>query len=424
MFESRSKGQVTVRILFHSTLMILLAALPAGAAQVSGLWDGTAKVADGLSVPLHLELLEANGKLQGALKDGAQKTLATQVETDGSGISLKFAQYATTLQLTLDDEGLRGNYSKDNGAFSEPVELRRHKNAAVMKQNIPRIAGVWIIPTESPKGEHAWRLIVHQTGSSAVATILRIDGDTGILAGDYHDGSFHLSHFQDTRPAVLEITPVSDGSLALRLAGPHVGAKPGQTEISLNAVRSTSKEAPQPDDSEGHTTVKNPNQPFQFRFPDLAGKTVSNTDSQFKGKVVLVNITGSWCPNCHDEAPYLEELYRKYNPQGLEIVALDFEEPEQKQTLARLHAFLQKYGITYTYLLAGEPAQLSVKVPQAVNLNAWPTSFLLGRDGHVHFVETGFPSSGSGTFYVEARRRYASNIEKLLAAPAAQAALR
>jgi thiol-disulfide isomerase/thioredoxin len=302
------------------------------------------------------------------------------------------------------------------------VELRRHASVAVIAQKIPKIAGIWIIPTESPKGEHAWRLIVHQTGSTATATILRIDGDTGTLAGQYYDGSFHLSHFQDTRPAVLEVTPVSDGSLALRLAGPHVGAKPGETEISLVAVRPTSKDAPKPDDAEGHTSVRDPSQHFQFRFPDLEGKTISNTDVQFKDKVVLVNITGSWCPNCHDEAPYLEELYRKYHSQGLEIVALDFEEADQKQTLTRLHAFLQKYGITYTYLLAGEPAQLTEKTPQAVRLNAWPTSFLLGKDGLVRFVETGFPSAGSAAFYSEARRRYAANIEKLLAAPAGKTA--
>jgi thiol-disulfide isomerase/thioredoxin len=408
--------------LLQSTLMLLMAALPACAEPAIGFWDGTAKVAEGLNVPLHLQLSETAGRLTGALEDGDQKTVATGFENNGNGFTLRFSQHATTLRLTRDDQLLRGTYSKDNGAFSYPVELRQHANAAVTAQKVPRIAGVWIIPTESPKGEHAWRLIVHQTGSSASATILRIDGDTGTLAGEYRDGSFHLSHFQDTRPEVLEVTPVSDGSLALRLAGPHVGAKPGETEISLSAVRPTGKDAPKPDDAEGHTSVKDPNQPFQFRFPDLNGRTVSNTDAQFKDKVVLVNISGSWCPNCHDEAPYLEELYRKYHPQGLEIVALDFEEPDQRQTLARLHAFLQKYAITYTYLLAGEPAQLSEKVPQAVNLNAWPTSFLLGKDGRVRFVETGFPSAGSAAFYSEARHRYAAHIEKLLASPAGRTA--
>ena len=92
-------------------------------------------------------------------------------------------------------------------------------------------------------------------------------------------------------------------------------------------------------------------------------------------------------------------------------------EPDQQHTLTRLHAFLKKYGITYTYLLAGAPAEVTKKLPQAVNLNAWPTSFLVGRDGRVHFVEVGFPSVGSADFYAEAKRRYAANIERLLAVP-------
>jgi thiol-disulfide isomerase/thioredoxin len=144
------------------------------------------------------------------------------------------------------------------------------------------------------------------------------------------------------------------------------------------------------------------------------GKVISNTDAQFKNKVVLVNITGSWCPNCHDEAPYLEELYSKYHSRGLEIVALDFEEPSQAHTLARLHAFIKKYGIEYTYLLAGEPKDVHDRLPQAVNLNAWPTTFFVGRDGLVDAVETGFPSADSLEFDQQARQRYVDNIEKLL----------
>jgi thiol-disulfide isomerase/thioredoxin len=409
------KGCLAMRWLYRTALVIFMTGLAASAQSISGHWDGTGQVAPNLAVPLHLELFRTDQQLKGALEDSAQRMVATEGEFSGNAITLRFAQYAVTLRLTLDHETLRGTYSKDNGAFAYPVELTRRHDDPTPPHDVPKIAGLWIIPTESPKGEHAWRLIVHQTGSSASATILRIDGDTGTLAGGYRDGSFHLSHFQDTRPAVLDVTPQADGSLALKLAGPHVGAKPGETTVSLVALRPTSgKDLPKPDDAEGHTSVRDPKQPLRFQFPDLNGKIVANTDPQFKNKVVLVNITGSWCPNCHDEAPYLEELYRKYHEAGFEIVALDFEEPEQQQTLARLHSFLKKYGITYTYLLAGQPSELSQKVPQAVNLNAWPTSFLVGRDGRVHFVETGFPSTGSAGFYSEARRRYAANIEKLL----------
>jgi thiol-disulfide isomerase/thioredoxin len=130
--------------------------------------------------------------------------------------------------------------------------------------------------------------------------------------------------------------------------------------------------------------------------------------------VVIVNVTGSWCPNCHDEAPFLAELYRKYHSQGLEIVALDFEEPEQIKDPARLRAFIRKYGIDYTYLIAGEPSQLQEKIPQAVNLNSWPTTFFIGRDGAVRAIHAGFAAPASGPFNIALHQEVTERVEHLL----------
>ncbi len=99
--------------------------------------------------------------------------------------------------------------------------------------------------------------------------------------------------------------------------------------------------------------------------------------------MVLAIVTGTWCPNCHDEAQYLVELDRKYRDKGLAIVALDFEEPEQQSSLERERAFVAQYGVKYTYLIAGAPSQMWEKVPQLVNLNTWPATVFIGRDGTV-----------------------------------------
>ena len=144
---------------------------------------------------------------------------------------------------------------------------------------------------------------------------------------------------------------------------------------------------------------------------------MSNTDAQFAGKVVLVNISGSWCPNCHDEAPFLAALYKKYRDRGLEIVTLSFEEERQLQNPdapARVHRDLRHraHGAA-----AGEPDELTEKVPQASNLNTFPTTFIIGRDGRVRGVHAGFPSPGSGEFYRKAEQDVSAEIERLLAEP-------
>jgi len=183
---------------------------------------------------------------------------------------------------------------------------------------------------KSPKGESAWHFIVKQSGTSVSASILPVDGDTGTLSGSYRSGKFILSHFTGEWPFYLEATPLADGTLQVARSNYHET----QSLIALRPEAARAKGLAPPDDPTQHTRLKNPNEPLHFSFPDLQGRIVSDRDARFRGKVVLVNITGSWCPNCHDEAPFLEALYRKYHDQGLEIVALDFEPAEQLKDLA------------------------------------------------------------------------------------------
>ena len=96
-------------------------------------------------------------------------------------------------------------------------------------------------------------------------------------------------------------------------------------------------------------------------------------------------------------------------------MTLSFEEADQLASPTRLKAFIATYGLEYTVLLPGEPDELNAKVPQAENLNAFPTTFILGRDGRVRAVHAGFPSPGSGEFYTKAEHEITGQVERLLA---------
>ena len=83
--------------------------------------------------------------------------------------------------------------------------------------------------------------------------------------------------------------------------------------------------------------------------------SVSNTDAQFAGKVVLVNISGSWCPNCHDEAPFLAALYREVpepGPRGRDALVRGARAAREPDAATRVR---RRYGIEYTVLLAASP---------------------------------------------------------------------
>jgi thiol-disulfide isomerase/thioredoxin len=383
------------------------------AAPIDGRWDASLTVR-GAVIPFRLDISGDGPTLKGTLYNGDDKEFTTKASFENGTLVLNQEHYLTKISATLKDGQLQGTVHMrgDQGPEGNVFQAKRYVAEAAPATDAPSIAGNWIVPNESPKGEKAWRFIVKQDGANVTAAILRVDGDTGALTGTFHDGKWVLSHFDGSRPYLLEVTPSKDGSLALvqKGGGPRQG--------NLTAYRQDVAEAkslPAPADYTTHTTMKDPNEVFAYSFPDVNGKVLSNNDPKFKGKVVLAIVTGTWCPNCHDEAQYLVQLYKKYHDKGLEIVALDFEEPEEQDDLARVHAFIKQYDVPYTYLIAGAPAEMWEKVPQAVNLNTWPATLFVGRDGRVKHIHAGFAAPASGEFNTQLKLEFTSTIEKLLA---------
>jgi len=382
---------------------------PAAAQSLAGLWDATV-VVNTLNIPFRFEIAGEGAAIKGSFFNGDEKITSTTGAFENGVLTLSFDEYGSKLTATLKDGTLQGEYNRGTRGAPYPFQAKRFAPVPVGDAPIPSIAGLWNIQVKSSKGESAWQLIVRQAGAEVSAAILRVDGDTGTLTGSYRDGTFVLSHFSGARPALLELTPGADGTLAV-VQG---------RDAPLTAFRSEQARAkglPEPSDPSRFTSVKDPTEPLRFSFPDLSGRLVSNTDAKFRGKVVIVNIGGSWCPNCHDEAPFLAELYRKYRGQGLEIVLLSFEEAEQMKNPARVRAFIKRYGIEYTVLVPGEPRELADKMPQGVNLNSFPTSFILGRDGRVRSVHAGFPGAASGEFHTQVKAEVTATIERLLGEP-------
>jgi len=389
--------------------LILTSVAGAHAQSISGLWDATVKFND-YTIPFPIDFSQNSPDLAASFFNGDDRVTSTSGMRTGDSITVDFGYYATKLNAVLVNGELKGTYGGKRNGFHD-FEAKPHRDITPANIAAPDISGAWDLPNESPQGEHAWRLIVKQQGTEVSAAILRVDGDTGSLKGSYKDSKFVLNHFDGARASVLELVPKPDGTLDLTL---RESSNPALHLTAVPLSDAVDDGLPQPTDPANHTHVKNPKEPFRFRFPDLNGKMVSNTDPRFKDKVVIVAITGSWCPNCHDEAPFLMELYRKYHSRGFEIVALDFEEPEQLKDLGRLRAFIKKYGIEYTYLIAGQPEELEAKIPQAQNLNSWPTTFFLGRDGKVRAIHAGFAAPATGSFNVALKRDVAERVEQLL----------
>lgn len=384
--------------------------------SIVGAWEGSATV-HGQQVPVSLEIAGSANDLHAALRNGPESSVASSAVLTGDHLLITFNYYAKTIDATLANGQLNGSFG--TAATRYPISLSAH-DVVPAHDGAPAkdIDGEWEIATNSVKGEAAWQLRVEALphSSDVKAVIQRVDGDTGSLYGQWTGQSYRISHFSAAGPALYSLTPQTNGTLLVsNMLRADVNEQ--QNLVARRPAQARAAALPGPTDPTQQTTVKDPSARFAFSFPDLSGKVVSNTDPQFDGKVVIVAIGGSWCPNCHDEAPFLESLYKQFHSQGLEIVNLSFEEADQLKDPQRLRAFIARYGLTYTVLVAGETEQLSEKIPQGVNLNCWPTSFFLGRDGRVKEIHAGFAGPANPPAHAALVQEVTELVEKLLAEP-------
>jgi peroxiredoxin len=404
--------------------LFLLATSAFAQNSIVGIWAGNATV-HGQQVPVRLDISGTGSEIHAALLNGPESSPASSAVFTGNHLLVTFNYYARTLDATLVNGQLAGTFGTVDTRYPLNLSFRDRVSGAA---ELPAkdIQGDWEIAVKSAKGESAWQLRIEpaKQAPGIRAMIQRIDGDTGSLYGTWASGGYRVSHFTAAGPALYSLTPQANGTLLVsNMLRADVNDQ--QNLVARRPAQARAANLVGPTDPTEQTTVKDPSARFKFSFPDLNGRLVSNTDPQFDGKVVIVAIGGSWCPNCHDEAPFLESLYKQFHSRGLEIVNLSFEEEDQLKDPTRLRAFIARYGLTYTVLVAGDTDQLNEKIPQAVNLNCWPTSFFLGRDGRVREVHAGFAGPANPPAHEALMHEVTELVERLLAEPVpAQEALR
>ena len=409
-------------ILLSLALVLAATHTPAAraASSIDGLWDAMV-VANGVDIPFRFEIATQGSTARGFFFEGDRKIESTAGTFSDGVLKLEYDYLNTTLELKVADDQLTGTYRTNRpNARPQDVRMRRFAPVEVGPQDPPSLAGTWEMrrvaeEVSAPRDTRTWHVFLRQSGAEFSGSILRVDGDTGTLVGHWRDGKLVLSHFAGERPNLFEATPNPDGTLAVTLnRNAHY--------LVVRTGEARAKGVPEPPDPSRYTNVKNPTEPFRFSFPDLAGKIVANTDALFQGKVVILSIGGSWCPNCHDEAPFLSELYRDYHARGLEIVGLMFEnDPDPKVSIPRIRTFIKRHDVKYPMLLAGttnpSPTTKTINeaLPEIVNFGAYPTAIYLGRDGRVRSVHAGFASPATGEEHVRLKKELRALVEQLLA---------
>jgi thiol-disulfide isomerase/thioredoxin len=383
----------------------------------TGLWHG---VIQGKAGEVHfvVDLQQKGDAMQATLVNATDRQPFSSATFDNGVLTLRMDYYdgQLTLRLVAPDK-MEGEFSRQTskGMAHVPVSFDPHNTPeATQPWTGPSLTGDWIFTWPEEKGAERTTL-AHFTqatradakGNVAVTGIIEpVSGDTGLLHGIVFSANgvthFHLSRFDGIHIIALDGDVLPDGTLKGEQGG-IVALDP------FTAERRKDKATADPNAlAETLTKVKDPLQPFRFSGVDASGKTLDQSSPEFAGKPLIVDIFGTWCPNCHDEAPVLEKLYQKYRDQDLQIVGLAYEYTDDTpRNLKQIEIYRAKFGITFPLLLTGttDQGQIAKTLPQLEGFGAYPTSIFIDRSGHVHAILAGFTGPSTGEKYEEVQQR-------------------
>jgi thiol-disulfide isomerase/thioredoxin len=242
-------------------------------------------------------------------------------------------------------------------------------------------------------------------------TFLTNLGDYRYLAGalDPESNGITLSCFDGAHAFLFKATLQDDGSLS----GDFWSGD--SWHDTWTAVRDENAKLPDPF---GLTKSREGVKLDELAFPDLGGAPRKLGDPAFAGKARIVQLFGTWCPNCNDEARYLAELDRLYRVRGLSIVGLAFElTGDFERDAAQVKRYSERHELRFPLLVAGvsDKKKASERFPLLDQVRAFPTTLFVDASGRVRAVHQGFSGPATGAEHVKLREDFERLIESLLA---------
>lgn len=390
----------------------------------NGVWRGVFKIGD-LDVPFNFEVKNGTGKepvftaINGERRDDFQAEFIS-----GDSIKVSLNTFETAWFAIIEKDGslsgvqkslIPGNTGRILSFKAEPGKSYRFTEPGKEIEPKADLSGKWVLKitpdaTAGDKSAPDRVAVFEQNGNKINGIILSVSGDSRELQGDVQGDEFQLSGVTGSSPAYVKGKINSDNSISGAIGA---NAHP----VLFEGVKDDKAALP---DAYALTFLKPGYDKLDFTFPDLNRKPVSLSDEKYKGKVVVVEIMGSWCPNCIDQITFLAPWYKENKSKGVEAIALAFEAKDDltfaKNALTKLK---NRYDMQYDILFAGKTGVNAVaeKLPAIDKFLAFPTTIIIGRDGKVKEIHTGFSGKGTGQFYQDYVTKWNADLAKLISEP-------
>ncbi len=386
--------------------------------ELPGVWRAWLVRQDSNTVVFNIQTVKEKGHTVFNIINAGEKIRINSVNVTNDSVNFSMPVFESSFKTKRNNDGsLQGIWTKGTSGefqhwpfFAFPNQYYRFiKNQGRSSQNI---SGRWDVTIKRANGTLRKAVAEFvQKGDQLTGTILTPSADYRYLDGIVTGDSLKLSTF--------------DGAHAYAFTAKVENAKKISGGVFLSGING--KETWM---AEKNENIKTPDQPdatqlkdgeskLNFTFNDLDGKPVSVNDEKYKNKVVIIQIMGSWCPNCLDETKFLSEYYNKNRSRGVEVIALAYEySTDLERSQKSLRKFKNFFDVQYPMLITGATSSDDLKtgktIPQLTPIRSFPTTIFLDKKGNVREIHGTFYGPGTGQHYEKYKKEFYAIVDRLL----------
>ena len=370
-----------------------------------GRWRGVFHQPNGTDVPFNFEV---RGKSAPDAKiyllNGEERFETGQPTQRADSLIIPFDQFDTELAFKIGNKQLTGFFRKrDRTGKTIPVDATfgpSYRFDDKGERPAGDISGKYDITFKSENGKEDKAVgLFKQKGNKLYATFMRVTGDSRFLEGIVAGNQFFLSSF------------IGGGAGYYTGTFDNIGHITGK---NFAGIKNPGAALPDPYTL---TYLKEGYRTFDFSLPDVNGKKVSLKDEKYKNKVVIVTITGTWCPNCIDEATFLAPWYKKNREREIEAIGIHFERKADPLYVKNaIENFKKRFGIEYDEVFGGlvDKKAVAEAFPALNTFLSFPTILFINRQGNVAKIYTGFTGPATGVYYQQFIKEFNEEVDRLL----------
>ncbi len=402
-----------IGLVFLGALLGFSCSSPVQKELLVGSWHAEMQVSDALRLPFDMVLSKTtDGQFLMQIKNAEEVIEVDEITTKGDSIVIKMPVFEGYISGTFTDSTIVGSFNKESLERYVPVVAKYGKRPRFSVKTPPAfdVSGIWEtefdFDTEQP---YPAKGIFSQTGDKVTGTYRTKTGDYRYLEGVVDGDSLKLSTF-DGAHVFLFVAKLKDSTMVGKFySGNHY------TE-NFVARRNPDFELP---DANTLTYLKEGYNSFDFSFPDENGNPVSLSDPMFTNKVVLVQVMGTWCPNCLDETRFYVDYLKNHPNTYLQVVALAFEYAKtEEKAFEGIQRLRERVGVEYPILLAqvgtSSKTKANEKLPMLNHVLSYPTTIYIDKKGEVRKIHTGFNGPATGEKHEAFKKDFEATLQQLL----------